>query len=125
MRAAVSLQFDPSAPVTGIRYEQYHRFNRHAASGFVVTAERQVADRVSLQGGFAAIDQFYGGLNGDRIQSGKRLFVIAEVPIVGPLSASFFATHAFDTPYPISNRRRFDAILTYDVLDSLHQAGMF
>jgi hypothetical protein len=125
MRAAVSLEFDPSAPVTGLRYEQYHRFNRHAANGFVVTAERSIASRVSLEGGFAAIDQFYGGLNADRIQSGKRLFVIAEVPIAGPLSASFFATHAFDTPYPISNRRRVDVILTYDVLDSLRRAEIF
>lgn len=125
VRAAVSLHFAPTAPVTAVKYEQYHRFNMHAASGLVLTAERPITKWVSLEGGFAAIDQFYGGLNADRIQSGKRLFVVADVPIAGPLSASFFATRAFDTPYAITNRSRFDAILAYDLLDSLRKTGVF
>lgn len=125
VRAAVALRFAPTAAVNTIRYEQYRRLNARAANGFVLTAERPVTKWVRLQAGVASIDQFYGGLNADRIQRGRRVFAIANVPLVGPLAAAFFATQAFHAPYSISNRTRFDAVLSYDLLRTLRDTGVF
>lgn len=125
LRGAVALRFKPTAPITALRYEQYHRFNANSASGFALTAERPVTKWVRLSGGYATIDEFYGGLNADRIQRGRRFFAIANVPLVGPLSASFFVTEALHADYALSNQTRFDAVLAWDVLNSLKRTGHF
>jgi hypothetical protein len=125
LRGAVSLRFKAGSPLSAVRWEQYARVSDPDAAGFAVTAERPVTKWVRLQGGYATIDQLYGGLNADRIQRGRRLFAIANVPIHGPLSASIFATHAFDADYTISNKTRFDAVLAWDVLNSLRATGKF
>ena len=126
LRAGAILRFTPKAPVSSIRYEQYVRTSGpHPAAGFSVTAERAVTKWVRLQGGYTTIDQHYGGLNADRIQRGRRFFVLANVPIWGPLSAQVFATQALRAPYAISNDTRFDTIVTWDVLNSLRKTGVF
>lgn len=125
LRAAVSLRFRHASPLAALRWEQYARLSEPDGAGFAVTAERPVTKWVRLQGGYATIDERYGGLNADRIQHGRRVFAIASVPIHGPLSASLFATHALDADYTISNRTRFDAILAWDVRNSLRATGRF
>ncbi|MGC4082458.1 MAG: hypothetical protein QM736_10215 [Vicinamibacterales bacterium] len=126
LRGAVMLRFKPSAPISALRYEQYIRTtDPNEAAGFSVTAERPFTKWVRAQGGYATIDEHYGGLNADRIQRGRRIFAIANVPIHGPLSASFFVTHAFDAAYSISNKTRFDAVLAWDVAATLRQTGKF
>lgn len=125
VRGAVLLRFKAGAPLSTLRYEQYVRTSAPDAAGFAVTAERPITRWVRLQGGYATIDEHYGGLNADRIQRGRRFFAIANVPIYGPLSASIFATHALDADYSISNKTRFDAVLAWDVLNSLRQTGVF
>jgi len=126
-RAAVAIHFPEGAPLSSVRFEQYRRFanrsvdhvpvegSRHA-TGFAVVAERPIASRVRLQAGYADIDAAYGGLNADRIQRGRRVFATAAIPISGPLSTQLFATQAFPRLYDITNRTRFDAVLTYDLL---------
>ena len=101
------------------------RFSAPAAADVVVTAERPVTKWVRLQGGYATIDERHGGRNADRILRGRRMFAIANVPIHGPISASIFATHALDAGYTISNKTRFDAVLAWDVLNSLRAPGKF
>ncbi len=125
LRGAVALRFKAGAPLSALRYEQYVRTSDPDAAGFAVTLERPITKWVRLQGGYATIDEHYGGLNADRIQRGRRFFAIANVPIVGPLSASIFATRALDADYAISNRTRFDAVLAWDVLNSLRRTGAF
>ncbi len=125
LRAAVALRFKAGSPLSALRWEQYARLSEPDGAGFVVTAERPVTKWVRLQGGYATVDERYGGLNADRIQRGRRVFAIANVPIHGPLSASFFTTHAFDADYTISNKTRFDAVLAWDVLNTLRATGKF
>jgi hypothetical protein len=125
VRGAVLLRFKAGAPLSTLRYEQYVRTSEPDAAGFAVTAERPITKWVRLQGGYATIDEHYGGLNADRIQRGRRFYAIANVPIYGPLSASIFATHALDADYSMSNKTRFDAVLAWDVLNSLRQTGVF
>ena len=120
LRAAVAVHLPKGAPVSLLRYEQYRRVTMQPADGFAVSAERRIA-RVRLQAGYADIDGQYGGLNADRFQRGRRVFAAAAIPIRGPLSAQLFATRAFTRAYPISNRTRVDAVVTYDLLRALHR----
>jgi hypothetical protein len=125
VRAAISYRLKPNPVLTSVRYEQYHRFNAHEASGFVITGERPVTKWVRLQAGVLSIDQFYGNWNADRIVRGKRVYATANFPIVGPLAGQFFVTRAFHADYPISNRTRVDAVINYDVLSTLRKTGRF
>jgi hypothetical protein len=126
LRGGVALRFKAKAPLSALRYEQYARTSgaNHAA-GFAVTAERPITKYVRLQGGYTTIDEHYGNLNADRIQRGRRFFAVANVPIKGPLSASIFATRALHSPYTVSNKVRFDAVLAYDVAAALRSTGKF
>ncbi|MEP7365543.1 MAG: hypothetical protein ABI972_19995 [Acidobacteriota bacterium] len=125
VRAAVSLRFKPHALLSSVRGELYRRVNGVTAGGFAVTVEKTAAKGLRLQGGYATIDERYGNLNADRTQRGKRLFATANIVIRGALSASLFATRAFDSPFAVSNRTRFDAVIQYDVLAALRSTGKF
>lgn len=125
LRGAIALRFKAGAPLSGLRWEQYARVSDPEAAGFSVVAERPVTKWVRMQAGYATVDEHYGGLNADRIQRGRRVFAIANVPIHGPLSASFFATRALDSDYTLSNKTRFDAIVAWDVLNTLRATGKF
>lgn len=120
------MRFKPTAPISALRYEQYVRTtDPDSAAGFAVTVERPITRWVRAQGGYATIDEHYGGLNADRIQRGRRFYAVANVPIHGPLTASFFVTRALDAPYTLSNKTRFDAVLAYDLAAALRQTGKF
>lgn len=124
-RAAVTVHLSKTAPVNTIRYEQYHRFNLHEASGFAVWADRSITKYLRLQGGYATVDQYYGGWNADRMQIGRRFFAAATIPIWGPVSASLYGTQALHADYPITIRQRFDAVISYDLLDTLRRGRIF
>jgi hypothetical protein len=125
LRAAVTLRLDKNAPVSAVRYEQYRRLNQNAAAGFALWAERTITKYVAIQGGYATVDQFYGGWNADRMQSGRRLFANATIPLYGSFAASVYATRALSAPYTLPIARRFDAVISYDVLRSLRRARVF
>jgi hypothetical protein len=125
VRGAVTLRFPPRAPISAIRYEQYHRFNLNEGSGFGLWAERPATKYARVQAGYVSIDQFYGGWNGDRMLNGRRFFANATIPIHGPLSATMFVTAALKEPYTVAIHRRFDAVIQYDVLSTLRKSGVF
>ena len=125
LRGGLALRFKPKAPISALRYEQYARVSGSRAAGFVLIADRNLPRSIRIQGGYATIDERYGGLNADRVQRGRRLMALATVPLVGPLSASFYATHALHSTYSVSNKTRFDAVLAWDVMASLRKTGKF
>ncbi len=125
LRAAVTLHLPKASPVSTIRWEQYRRLNLHPASGVGIWAERPFTKYVQVQAGYVSVDQYYGGWNADRMQSGRRVFANANIRIYGPISASIYATHAFSTPYSVSIDRRLDAVSSTDVLDALRRTGVF
>jgi hypothetical protein len=124
-RGAVTLHFDKGAPIDTLRYEQYRRTNLHPAAGFGVWADRPVTKYARVQGGYISVDQFYGSLNADRMFTGRRFFIVGTFPVYGPISASVYATKALDDVYTVAIARRFDAVITYDVLHSLRRTGIF
>jgi hypothetical protein len=118
LRAAVAVRFGDAAPLSALRLEAYRRVTRQPASGFALVAERPIVGQARLQGGYADIDPAYGGLNGDRYQDGRRFFAMATIPLIGPLSAQLYGTHAVGSSR-VANRTRFDAVVTYDVVAAL------
>ena len=125
LRGAMAFRFKAGSPLSALRYEQYIRTSGNTAAGFAVTAERALPHAVRAIGGYVTIDERYGGLNADRIQRGRRFFGLLNFPIKGPVTASLFATRALKAPYSLSNKVRFDAVVTWDVLASLRATGKF
>ncbi|HUL72436.1 MAG TPA: hypothetical protein VLT86_05005 [Vicinamibacterales bacterium] len=125
LRAAVTVHLQKTALVRTIRYEQYCRVNDRAANGFGVWADRSVTGRATIQGGYVTVDQYYGGWNADRMLIGRRVFAIGTVQLYGPISASVYATKAFAGSYTVPIGRRFDAVISYDVLNTLRRSGLF
>lgn len=125
LRAAITLRLPKASPVSTIRWEQYRRLNLHPASGIGLWAARPVTKYAQVQAGYVSVDRFYGGWNADRMASGRRLFISANIKIYGPLTASLYATRAFSVPYSVSIDRRFDAVIQYSVLDLLRRSGVF
>lgn len=121
IRAGVAFHLPKGAPVSTVRVEQYHRITINPASGFAVSAERLVTSHVRLQGGYANIDPSYGGLNGDRIQRGSRVFGTATIPLTSTVNLQLFATQAFGNDFTVTNHTRFDAVVTYDVLAAVRR----
>jgi len=125
IRAAVTLNLAGKSPIDMIRYEQYRRVNDHPASGFAVSADRSLPWRARLHAGFVSVDQYYGGWNADRIQSGRHFFAVVGIPIAGPLSAQLFAARALSSDYPIPIKRRYEAVIAYDILSMLRRTDLF
>jgi hypothetical protein len=121
LRAAVALHLPKGAPVSAVRIEQYRRITNEPASGFAVIAERLVTAHARVQAGYATIDPSYGGLNGDRIQRGRRIFGTATIPLTPTVNVQLFATRAFGNDFTVTNRTRFDAVVTYDVLAAVRR----
>ena len=91
------------------------------AYGFAVIGERPITTHARLQAGYATIDPAYGGLNGDRIQCGQRIFGTASIPLTPTFALQLFATQAFGNDFTVTNRTRFDAVVTYDVLAAIRR----
>jgi hypothetical protein len=132
MRGAVQLSLPRGSALDAVRYEQYWRFTGRTAAGFALTGERQFARRLRLQGGYITIDEFYVGFpadksawNSDRVQRGRRIVIQATLPITSELSISPYYTHAFDSPYSVALKNRFDLVLQFDLLHRLREARVF
>jgi hypothetical protein len=121
LRAAVAFHLPKGAPVSSVRLEQYRRVTIEPATGFAVIAERPVTAHARVLAGYATIDPSYGGLNGDRVQRGRRIFGTATIPLTPTVNVQLFATHAFGNDFTVTNRTRFDAVVTYDVLAAIRR----
>jgi hypothetical protein len=121
LRAAVAIHLPKGAPLSAVRFEQYRRVTMEPAYGFAVVGERPITTHARLQAGYATIDPQYGGLNADRIQRGQRVFGMATIPVMRELNVQLFATQAFGNDFPVTNRTRFDAVVTYDALTAIRR----
>jgi hypothetical protein len=121
LRAAAAATF----PAGTLRVEGYRRMRALPAGGFAVTLERPVTTWLRAAGGYASVDLGYGGLNADRFDRGRRVFATTTVTFTPWLNVGLFATRAFASDVVLSNRTRFDAVLTYNLLHSLRRTGIF
>jgi hypothetical protein len=124
-RGATNVNTRELRAVDSILFENYKRTNNHPAYGFAVTANKAVTRRVAVQGGYARIDPFYGGLNADRFHIGKRVFVMTTYTFSPRFSASAFLTHAVGNNVPLPQKTLSNLILSYNVLPDLRRTGLF
>jgi hypothetical protein len=125
LHAGLTLRLPDAALVQTVRYEQYRRTTSHAAGGFAVWADRLMAKRVRVQGGYATVDQFFGGWNSSRMQSGRRVFGAAQAPLARGFTLQVYGTQALSADYPIPIKRRLDIAVNYDVLTALRHTPWF
>ena len=106
-----------------MRLELYQRTSETNAEGFAVAAERALPHKLALAGGFATIDRNYGGLNADRFNRGRRVFVDAKLPLPQDLSLNVFYGRAVGNDYAVANKHRFDIVIGYNALKALQRVG--
>jgi len=123
--SGITVHLPPRAPYANIRYEKYRRVTHHAASGFAIWADRSLITRARVQGGYATVDQFFGGWNADRMQSGRRVFASMLVALGRGVAVQVFATRAFASRYAIPIKTRIDLTVNYDVLSALGRSHWF
>jgi hypothetical protein len=106
---------------TAVRFETYWRVPDHAG-GVGLTVDHPIGHHAEVGGGFSSIDRLFPPINGDRYANGHRVFAQASFSLTRTLSASVFFTQAFSTPYALNTARRFDALVTYNVLRAVTDA---
>lgn len=125
-RAAANVNTRESRAVDSILFENYKRTNNRPAYGFAVTANKAVTRKVSLQGGYAKIDPFYGGLNSDRFHIGNRVFFMTTYALSSRFTASAFITRAVGNGgVTLPQRTLSNLIFAYNALPDLRRTGLF
>ena len=124
-RAAANVNTRELRAVDSILFENYKRTNHNPAYGFAVTATKAINRKLSLNGGYASIDQFYGALNADRFHVGNRVFGMATYVFSPRFTASAFLTRAVGNDFAVVQRTLSNLIFTYNVLPDLRRTGMF
>lgn len=124
-RAAANVNTRESRAVDSILFENYKRTNNRPAYGFAVTANKAVTRKVGLQGGYAKIDPFYGGLNSDRFHIGNRVFFMTTYTFSSRFAASAFITRAVGNDVPLPQRTLSNLIFSYNALPDLRRTGLF
>ena len=124
-RAAANVNTKELRGVDSILFENYKRTNQNPAYGFAVTATKAVTRKVSLNGGYASIDRFYGGLNSDRFHIGNRVFGMATYTFSPRFTGSAFLTRAVGNEIALPQRTLLNLIFTYNALPDLRRTGLF
>lgn len=105
-------------------FENYQRVSPDRGYGFGAYAEKALNMRFTLNGGFTRIDRPM--LNGDPFPPGKRLYFGGTYKLSRELSVnSILIRGVGHMPTPQTPRTRFDLILTYNVLETLHRHRIF
>ncbi len=119
--AAIRVDTAPLRVIDSVRFENYKRFGDLGAYGFAFTLTKTVLPKLELGGGYAQIDELFGGLNSDRYNAGKRIFLQSSVALSNELTLSTWFSQAFDNDFYVPHSRRFDVVLTYNLAHTLRQ----
>jgi hypothetical protein len=122
LRQAIRFGTKEFRVVDFVRFENYQRVDYLPDYGYALYAEKALHKSVSVGGGLADVDPNYGGLNGDRFSTGRRLFVNATWTLLPELSVATFFARAAGNDAPLVNRTRFDVVLTYNLFRSLQRS---
>jgi hypothetical protein len=124
-RAATNVNTKELRSVDSILFENYKRTNDNPAYGFAVTATKAFTRKVSVNGGYASIDRFYGGLNSDRFHVGNRVFIMTTYVFSPRFTASAFITRAVGNDVPLIQRTLSNLIFSYNALPDLRRTALF
>jgi hypothetical protein len=126
LRQAARINTAPLRIFDSVRFENYQRIDVRPEYGFALQGEKTVRKRITLTSGYADVDRFYGGLNGDRYISGKRVFFLASVPISREFTISYFVTRSVGSHDDVlPNRVRAEILFSYNLMKTLQRTGVF
>ncbi len=108
-----------------IQIETYKRTNRNPDYGFAVSINKALNRQIAFNWGYAKIDPFYGGLNADRFNIGKRVFVMTTFTLSPRITTSAFITTAVGNNVTLPQRTLLNLIFTYNALPDLRRTGLF
>jgi hypothetical protein len=136
LREAVLADTKETKAVDKVRFEAYERMNQvnlqglniNGASGFAVTAYKDLSQKLTGDAGFASIDKdnsvYTGsrymhawgfGLNGDTYSQGKRPFTHASYKVNPVVTAFAFYTHAVGARVSNIDQQTLDAGFNFDL----------
>jgi hypothetical protein len=124
-RAATNLQTPELRTVDSILLESYKRTNNHPDYGFALSLNKALNRKTGIQWGYARIDPFYGGLNADRFNVGKRVFFMTSYTVSPRFSASYFITTAVGNNAALPQRTLSNLVFQYNALPDLRRTGLF
>lgn len=124
-RAAANVKTPELRVADALVVEHYKRTNRNARYGFAVTADKALTRQVSMNWGYATIDPFYGGLNADRFNIGKRVFVMTTYALSPRFTTSVFVTTAVGRNVALPQRTLSNLVFSYNALPDLRRTGIF
>jgi hypothetical protein len=122
LREAVTLNAPEIRAASLLHFEQYERLGAGPGYGFSAYVEKKLGRRISLGPGYAQLDR--QGLYSDRFNVGKRIFWNSHIELGPEWSLMALATYAVDAPRSSAPRRRFDLVLSYDLLHRLRAARL-
>lgn len=125
LRQSISLRLPETRVVDSLHFEEYERLDVHPAYGFEIYGEKKVAPRFTLGGGYAQIDRYSDNLNADRFQRGKRIYGLARFSLTSEITLSTYLCRGLSNDFPIPNRIRAEALITYDIGKGLKRLGWF
>jgi hypothetical protein len=124
-RAAANLTTKELRIADTTRIETYKRTNNNPDYGFAVSLNKRINRHVGLDWGYARIDPFYGGLNSDRFNIGKRVFITTTFTLSPRLIASYYVTTAVGDNVNLPLRTMSNLAFTYNALPDLRRTGLF
>ena len=122
LRQAITLHAPELRAVSLLHFEHYERLGVASGIGFSAYIEKKLGRRISLGPGYAQLDR--PGLYSDRFNVGKRIFWNSHVALGSEWSLMALITYAIDAPVSSASRRRFDLVLSYDLLHRLRAARL-
>jgi hypothetical protein len=124
LREAIKVNAKGSKVLDTFLFENYQRTDVKPDYGFAIFGEKALHKRFTVGGGFADIDPNYGGLNGDRFNKGKRVYLASKFNLTPEFAVQTFVTQAMYNPFAVANKTRLDVIFSYDFLKTLQRAGL-
>jgi hypothetical protein len=124
-RAATNLRTPELRVADTAQIETYKRTNMTPDYGFAVSLNKTLNRYVGLNYGYARIDPFFGGLNSDRFNIGKRVFVTTTFTISPRLTASYYITTAVGHNVDLPLRTMSNLVFSYNALTDLRRTGLF
>jgi hypothetical protein len=125
VRQAVHIGVAESRIFDAVQFDLYERTNGTRANGFNFGVEKSVVRRISLSGGFTAIDKNYGDLNDDAFFHGDRVYAGANVRVSKSFCVFSLVNRAVDNNYAVPNLTHFHVGINYDLLGAIARTGLF
>lgn len=124
LRQAVRAKVPEVRFIDTLLFENYQRISPDNGYGFNIFGEKAVTKKFTVNGGFARIDR--AQLNADRFPPGKRLYLGASYKLSPEFSVSSIIIEGIGPlPGSLTPRTRFEAILTYNFLETLHRLKVY